>query len=124
MNLFEQQVNEFARRHIGSGEAETRQMLQRTGNKSLDELIDKTIPQSIRTPAPLQVTPAISEYEYLKRLREIASLNKVFKNYIGQGYYDTITPSVILRNVLKTLDGIPSIHLTRLKFPRAAWKAC
>jgi glycine dehydrogenase len=101
MNLFEKQVNEFARRHIGSNETETRQMLQRTGNKSLDELIDKTIPQSIRNPDPLQVTAAVSEYEYLKLLREIASRNKVFKTYIGQGYADTITPSVILRNVFE-----------------------
>jgi len=101
MNLFEKQVHAFARRHIGSNETETRQMLQRTGNKSLDELIDKTIPQSIRNPDPLQVTAAISEYEYLKLLREIASRNKVFKNYIGQGYADTITPSVILRNVFE-----------------------
>ena len=101
MNLFEKQVNEFARRHIGSNEAETRQMLQRIGVKSLDELIDNTIPQNIRYSQPLQVTPAVSEYDYLKLLRGIASKNKVFKNYIGQGYYDTITPSVILRNVFE-----------------------
>ena len=101
MNLFEKQVNEFTRRHIGSNETETRQMLQRIGVKTLDELIDQTIPQSIRNPKPLQVTPAISEFEYLNLLREIASQNKVFKNYIGQGYYDTITPSVILRNVFE-----------------------
>ena len=101
MNLFEKQVNEFARRHIGSNEAETRQMLQRIGVKSLDELIDNTIPQNIRYSQPLQVTPAVSEYDYLKLVRGIASKNKVFKNYIGQGYYDTITPSVILRNVFE-----------------------
>ncbi|HEY4154369.1 MAG TPA: aminomethyl-transferring glycine dehydrogenase, partial [Puia sp.] len=101
MNLFEKQVNEFARRHIGSNETETRQMLAQIGVESLDALINKTIPQTIRHPLPLQVTPAVSEYEYLKLLREIASENKLFKNYIGQGYYDTITPSVILRNVFE-----------------------
>jgi glycine dehydrogenase len=101
MNLFEKQVNEFARRHIGSNEAETRQMLQQIGVKSLEELIDKTIPANIRIPKPLQVTRPLSEFEYLRLLRNLASQNKVFKNYIGQGYYDTITPSVILRNVFE-----------------------
>jgi glycine dehydrogenase len=101
MNLFEKQVNEFAGRHIGSNEKETRQMLQRIGVRSLDELIDKTIPQSIRYPHSPNVVPPLSEYEYLKLLRETASQNKVFRNYIGQGYYDTITPSVILRNVFE-----------------------
>ncbi|HZK64505.1 MAG TPA: aminomethyl-transferring glycine dehydrogenase [Puia sp.] len=101
MNLFEKQVNEFARRHIGSNETETQQMLHSIGVKSLNELIDKTIPKSIRNPEPLQVTPALSEFEYLHTLRGIAKQNRVFKSYIGQGYYDTITPSVILRNVFE-----------------------
>ncbi|MDP4130325.1 MAG: aminomethyl-transferring glycine dehydrogenase, partial [Bacteroidota bacterium] len=101
MNLFEKQVNEFAHRHIGSNETETRQMLQTIGVKSLNELIDKTIPNSIRNPEPLQVTPAVSEFEYLHLLKGVASKNRVFKSYIGQGYYDTITPSVILRNVFE-----------------------
>ncbi len=101
MNLFEKQVNEFAHRHIGSNESETRQMLRQIGVKSLDELIDKTIPDSIRIPKPLQVTRPLSEFEYLRLLRELAAQNKVFKNYIGQGYYDTITPSVILRNLFE-----------------------
>ncbi|MEO6963428.1 MAG: aminomethyl-transferring glycine dehydrogenase [Puia sp.] len=101
MNLFEKQVNEFARRHIGSNETETQQMLHSIGVTSLNELIDKTIPKSIRNPELLQVTPALSEFEYLHTLRGIAKQNKVFKSYIGQGYYDTITPAVILRNVFE-----------------------
>ncbi|HVY76786.1 MAG TPA: aminomethyl-transferring glycine dehydrogenase [Puia sp.] len=101
MNLFEKQENEFSYRHIGSSETETRQMLRRIGVDSLDELIGRTVPESIRLPHPLEVTAPLSEYEYLNRLREIASRNKVFKSYIGQGYYDTITPSVILRNVFE-----------------------
>jgi glycine dehydrogenase len=101
MNLFENQVNEFRRRHIGSSEAETRQMLKRIGVRTLDELVDQTIPPGIRNPKSLQVTPAVSEFEYLALLREVASHNQVYKNYIGQGYYDTITPSVILRNVFE-----------------------
>jgi len=101
MNLFEKQANEFTRRHIGSNENETRQMLSTIGIKILDELIDKAIPASIRNPESLHVTEPVSEAEYLRLIREIASRNLVFKNYIGQGYYDTITPSVILRNVFE-----------------------
>jgi len=101
MNLFELQANEFANRHIGPNELETKQMIKSIGLKSVDELIDKTIPESIRNRKEIDVTPAISEYDYLCTLKDIAAQNKVFKNYIGQGYYDTITPSVILRNVFE-----------------------
>ncbi len=101
MNLFEKQANEFSRRHIGSNEAETRQMLSSIGVKTLEELIDKAIPASIRNPKSLFVTEAVSEAEYLDLIHEIAVKNRVFKNYIGQGYYETITPSVILRNVFE-----------------------
>ncbi len=101
MNLFDKQANEFARRHIGSNEKETRQMLSSIGAKTLEELIDKALPASIRNPKSLQITEAVSEAEYLELIRDIASKNQVFKNYIGQGYFDTITPSVILRNVFE-----------------------
>ncbi|HEY4336317.1 MAG TPA: aminomethyl-transferring glycine dehydrogenase [Puia sp.] len=101
MNLFEQQANEFAGRHIGPNEKETSGMLKTIGVGSLDELIDRTIPASIRSKKALSLPGAISEYEYLHSLRHIASLNKVFKSYIGQGYYATIVPSVILRNVFE-----------------------
>jgi glycine dehydrogenase len=101
MNLFEKQATEFSRRHIGSNESETRQMLNSIGMKSLDELVDKAIPASIRNPAAFEVTNAVSEAEYLHLIRDVANQNKVFKNYIGQGYYDTLTPSVILRNVFE-----------------------
>ena len=99
MNLFEKQANEFTRRHIGSNEEETRQMLSSIGIKTLEDLIEKAIPASIRNPKSLQVTEAVSESEFLELIREIAARNLIFKNYIGQGYYETITPSVILRNV-------------------------
>ena len=101
MNLFEKQAGEFARRHIGSNETETNQMLKTIGVESLEELIDKAIPASIRNPLFLQVTEPVSEAEYLKLISDIADKNQVFKNYIGQGYYETITPSVILRNVFE-----------------------
>ncbi|MBS1600146.1 MAG: aminomethyl-transferring glycine dehydrogenase [Bacteroidetes bacterium] len=101
MNLFEKQSNEFATRHIGPNEQETKQMLKAIGVRSLDELIDRTIPLTIRNRQPLQVTAPVSEYEYLTELQQVAAKNKIFKSYIGQGYYDTITPSVILRNVFE-----------------------
>jgi glycine dehydrogenase len=101
MNLFEKQQNEFAGRHIGTNEQETTAMLATIGVASLDELIRKTIPDSIRIKGNLPLPAASSEYEYLAQLKQTASKNKVFKNYIGQGYFDTITPSVILRNVFE-----------------------
>ena len=101
MNLFEQQANEFAGRHIGPDEKETSNMLASIGVRSLDELIDRTIPASIRSRKPLNIPDPLSEYQYLTSLREIAAKNKVFKSYIGQGYYNTIVPSVILRNVFE-----------------------
>ena len=101
MNLFEQQQQEFTRRHIGPNEQDTNAMLQTIGVASLDELISKTIPESIRLKKPLKLPAAQSEFEYLNELKKIAAKNKVFKTYIGQGYYNTITPSVILRNVFE-----------------------
>ena len=101
MNLFEQQQREFTGRHIGPNEQDTNTMLQTIGVASLDELIDKTVPASIRLKKPLKLPAAQSEFEYLYELKKIAAKNKVFKSYIGQGYYNTITPSVILRNVFE-----------------------
>jgi len=101
MNLFEQQNTEFIRRHIGPTESETRQMLQVIGETSLDSLIDKTVPAGIRMNGSLNIPPSISENEYLQLIKDISLKNKVYKTYIGQGYYDTITPSVILRNVFE-----------------------
>ena len=101
MTLFEQQQAEFATRHIGPTEAETAAMLKTIGVSSLDELINKTVPGDIRLQEPLQTGGPISEYEYLSELKRTASLNKVYKNYIGRGYYSPIVPSVILRNVFE-----------------------
>src|SRR5215212_700588 len=101
MNLFEQQAREFWERHIGPNKQETEEMLETIGVASLDELIDKTVPQDIRIEKTLDVAGPISEDQYLNELRKTASKNKVFKNYIGQGYYDTITPSVVLRNLFE-----------------------
>ena len=101
MNLFEQQATEFIPRHIGPNETDTKQMLKKIGTESLDQLISNTVPAGIRMGHSLNIPPAMSEHEYLKHIKEISIKNKVFTNYIGQGYYDTITPSVILRNVFE-----------------------
>jgi glycine dehydrogenase len=101
MNLFEKQANEFAERHIGPNEQETAEMLHEIGVGSLEELINKTIPTAIQIKGDLDITPAMSEFEYLTELKKIAAKNKVYKSYIGQGYYDTIVPSVILRNLFE-----------------------
>lgn len=101
MNLFEEQQHEFIPRHIGPDEAETQEMLNTIGVKNLAELIDRTVPASIRSGRALDVPPAISENDYLKHIQEVAQKNKIAKNYIGQGYYDTIVPSVILRNIFE-----------------------
>ena len=101
MNLFEQQNAEFISRHIGPNEAETKQMLSTVGESSLESLVSKTVPSSIRMNQQLSIPPSMSEYEYLQHIKEISLKNKVFRTYIGQGYYDTITPSVILRNVFE-----------------------
>jgi glycine dehydrogenase len=102
MNLFEQQSNEFIPRHIGPNEADTKKMLKKIGVDSLDQLISNTVPSNIRMSQPLNIPAAMSEHEYLKHIKEVSLKNKVFANYIGQGYYDTITPSVILRNIFET----------------------
>ena len=100
MNLFEAQQNEFSRRHIGTTGAEA-SLLKTVGATNMEELISKTIPASIRNHDKLDIPDAMSEADLLKHLKDVSLNNKLFKNYIGQGYYDTITPSVILRNVFE-----------------------
>src|SRR5688572_20496819 len=91
----------FQSRHIGPDPAARDQMLQAIGVPSHDVLIDQTIPPDIRLPGPLDLFEGDSEYDYLRRLRAIASRNRVTRSFIGQGYYDCVTPAVILRNVLE-----------------------
>ncbi len=93
--------DQFANRHIGISSDDRDAMLQAIGVDSLDQLIDETVPNQIRISEDLNLPAAQSEYEYLRELKEIASLNKVYKTYIGMGYYGTITPSPILRNIFE-----------------------
>ena len=92
---------QFQHRHIAPNQADTDKMLRTIGAETLDELIDQTVPAGIRLKAPLNLPPAKSEFDYLNSLKVTASKNKVFKTYIGQGYYDVIVPGVIQRNILE-----------------------
>src|SRR5699024_10573556 len=101
MNLFDKQQQEFIQRHVGPNESETKLMLERIGVKSPEELMDITVPENIRLSEELDLPEAQHEFQYLTELKKIAAKNKQYKTYIGQGYYDTITPSPILRNVFE-----------------------
>lgn len=96
-----EQRDEFLARHIGPDAAETAAMLAAVGAASLDELIGQTVPASIRLAQPLPLAGPLREHEALARLKTIAAKNVVKKSLIGMGYYDTLTPKVILRNLLE-----------------------
>ncbi|TND08786.1 MAG: glycine dehydrogenase [Bacteroidetes bacterium] len=91
----------FTRRHIGPSESDVEAMLRIIGVSSIDELIEQTIPASIRLKKPLQLPEGLTEFEYLKHLHTVGAKNKTFRSYIGLGYYGTIVPPVIQRNILE-----------------------
>jgi glycine dehydrogenase len=91
----------FESRHNGPTEAEVAAMLEKIGASSLTELINQTVPQSIQLERPLQLPAAQLESDFLKSFKKLASKNKVFSSFIGLGYYDTLVPGVVLRNVLE-----------------------
>jgi len=93
--------DQFVDRHIGNQSEDQEKMLKTIGVNSLNELIQQTIPDNILLAEELDLPMALSEFEYLKLIKEKANKNKVFKTYIGTGYYGTITPSVIRRNVFE-----------------------
>ncbi|EJI86100.1 glycine dehydrogenase [Alishewanella aestuarii B11] len=93
--------DEFIQRHIGPDAAETTAMLQELGVDSIEQLIAQTVPQSIRLPKPLAIGDSRTEVDALAYLKAAASKNKMYKSYIGMGYHPTLTPHVILRNVLE-----------------------
>jgi glycine dehydrogenase len=94
-------TDKFVSRHNGPREQEVKAMLKKIGASSIDELIQQTVPSNIRLKKPLQVAPAMSEYQYIKHLKALGKKNKVFRSYIGLGYYNNIMPAVIQRNVLE-----------------------
>ena len=91
----------FLERHNGPQQHDVEIMLKKMGLNSLDQLIDETIPANIRLPKDLELEEGMSEYEFLKHMHLLSHKNKIFKSYIGLGYYNTIVPSVIMRNVFE-----------------------
>ncbi|MGY0582861.1 MAG: aminomethyl-transferring glycine dehydrogenase [Paraglaciecola chathamensis] len=96
-----EQTQDFIRRHIGPSEAEMADMLECVGAESLDDLMQQTVPEGIRLPESLNVGESQTEAQALAYLKMVASKNQVNRSYIGMGYSDTLTPNVILRNVLE-----------------------
>ena len=92
---------EFIRRHIGPSDEDIQHMLGVIGEDSLANLIADTLPVAIQDTAPLDLPPAVGEHEVLRQLRVIAGQNQLKHNMIGMGYHETLTPPVILRNVLE-----------------------
>jgi glycine dehydrogenase len=93
--------NEFQARHIGPRATDLDSMLQTIGVNSLEQLIDETVPKNIRLKHALNIGEPQAEYQYLQNIKEKAAKNKVCKNYIGMGYYGTITPGIIQRNIFE-----------------------
>ena len=93
--------NNFIRRHIGPGEPQIEQMLDALDVKSIDELIDQTVPQHLRITKPLDLPPAQGEHETISYIRRMRERNQVFTSMIGMGYYPTVLPGVIRRNILE-----------------------
>ena len=91
----------FVNRHNGPRDHEIPGMLKVIGVETLDELIDRAVPSKIRLEKPLALPDAMSEFEYLNHLRSLGSMNKLFRSFIGQGYYGVAQLSVIIRNVLE-----------------------
>ncbi|MBK6282956.1 MAG: aminomethyl-transferring glycine dehydrogenase [Draconibacterium sp.] len=93
--------DKFVNRHLGPRANEIQEMLEFTGASSMEELISQTVPANIRLKEPLKMKEGLTERQYFREILKLASKNKVFNTYIGMGYYDTVTPAVILRNVLE-----------------------
>ena len=94
-------VNYLESRHIGLSEAEEKQMLQAIGAESLESLVRETMPENILLQEPIELAPAITEQEQLEAADALAAQNEPFRSYIGRGWYGTITPAVIRRNILE-----------------------
>src|SRR5262249_31407918 len=91
----------FIGRHIGPNEQECQEMIDLLGFSSLDELIDKAVPRTIRLSSPLRIGDSRSESDVLSELKRIASNNQMFRSFIGMGYHACFTPPVIQRNILE-----------------------
>src|SRR5699024_1828614 len=91
----------FLHRHIGTSDEQISEMLSTIGASYFDTLIDETVPSAIRLDEEMELNEPMSEYRFLEEFQQLASNNDIYDSYIGMGYYDTLTPNVILRNVLE-----------------------
>src|SRR6056297_3596264 len=91
----------FLHRHIGSNSEQIQEMLETVNASSLEQLIDETVPKGIRLKKELDLDEPMREYRFLDEFKELASENEIYQSYIGMGYYDTLTPNVIKRNILE-----------------------
>ncbi len=99
INIFNQTT--FESRHNGNLDESVTEMLKKVDASSIEQLISETIPADIRLKKPLDLPSALTESEFIHSLQKIAKKNKVFRSFIGMGYYETLVPNVILRNVLE-----------------------
>ena len=99
--MIEDTSKEFIRRHIGPTSHEENTMVKKVGAQSLEDLIEKTVPQKILIKDNLKIDQPMSENDALKKLKLLSKRNEIYRNFIGMGYYNTITPNVILRNILE-----------------------
>ena len=91
----------FSKRHIGLNEEDKRNLLKKLGYETMDKFINDVLPQNIKRIAPMKIEKELSEKQLLSKIKEYASLNKTMVSMIGQGFYSTHTPSVLLRNILE-----------------------
>ncbi len=94
-------IDDFSSRHIGPTDEEINEMLKEINIDSLDRLVEETIPENIRLNEPLKLSEPLTEYEFINHIKKLATKNKVYRSYIGLGYYGTILPTVIKRNILE-----------------------
>jgi glycine dehydrogenase len=117
-------TNNFLKRHNGPSPEEASRMLKYMGLNSLDELIDQTVPASIRLPEELDLPDGMNEFELINHLKELGSENKIFKSFIGLGYYNSIMPGVIQRNILENPGWYTSYTPYQAEISRAALRLC
>ncbi len=116
--------NEFVARHNGPDKREQSTMLKTVNAESLHALIAQTVPAQIRLEALMQLAPAQSEDDMLATMKSFAKLNQLKRTFIGQGYYNTFTPNVILRNVMENLAGTPLTLFISQKSRKAVLNRC
>ena len=113
--MIDDNSKEFIKRHIGPSDKDQLKMLDYVGYKSLEDLMINTVPDKILLKEDLKIDEPLSENDALKKLKSISKQNKIYKNFIGMGYYNSITPNVILRNILENklrITSCPKIILT------------